>query len=512
MTRTLRPRPTGRLGRLGRPPGHLSVRVAAVVAALALSACGSQVDPDTMARLNGQAGVAVGADGQPVTPDTPGGGTETLDPGTSSGGTGSSGGGDTGSTGGGSTGGDTGSGDGGSGGDGDDETSADGGVKAGSCEGFKNTTGITDSEINIANIADISGPVPGLFQAAQDATKAFVAYYNASDPDGICGRSLKLSALDTRSDSAGDQQAYTRACDEAFAAVGSVSSQDQGGAGTAESCGIPDMRAFTVTPQRSGCVTCFSAYSIAPNLIPKANLDHWKKKEPQATQNIGIYYVNVPAAEVNAKSIAAAFEKNGSKVTRVQGIDTAEFNYAPYAQQMKSEGIGFVMYYGPFQFTIRLQEAMEQQGVDAVFLTDPTVYDRNYVEQGGSTVDGTYVYSVIQRFEDTSIPEMVLYRQWLERVAPGSIPNYYGLFAWSAARLFVQKATELGGDLTRPALVQALKGVKDWDSNGIHAPMAIGAKTTPGCVKMFQLKGGSWSQTSPGNFMCGSLVDSGVGG
>ena len=90
MTRTLRPRPTGRLGRLGRPPGHLSVRVAAVVVALALSACGSQVDPDTMARLNGQAGAAVGADGQPVTTDALGG-TATLDPGTSSGDTGSSG-------------------------------------------------------------------------------------------------------------------------------------------------------------------------------------------------------------------------------------------------------------------------------------------------------------------------------------------------------------------------------------------------------------------------------------
>ena len=512
MTRTLRPRPTGRLGRLGRPPGHLSVRVAAVVVALALSACGSQVDPDTMARLNGQAGAAVGADGQPVTTDALGG-TATLDPGTSSGDTGSSGD-DSGSTGGtGSSGGDGGSGgDSGSGPTGSGKTSADGGVKAGSCDGFKNSTGITDSEITVANIADISGPVPGLFQSAQDATKAFVAYYNASNPDGICGRSLKLSALDTRSDSAGDQQAYTRACDEAFAVIGAVSSQDQGGAGTAESCGIPDLRAFTVTPQRSACVTCFSAYALKGNLIPKANLDYWKKKEPQATQNIGIYYVNVPAAEVNAKSIAAAFEKNGSKVTRVQGIDTAEFNYAPYAQQMKTEGIGFVMYYGPFQFTIRLQEAMEQQGVDAVFLTDPTVYDRNYVEQGGSTVDGTYVYSVIQRFEDTSIPEMVLYRQWLERVAPGSIPNYYGLFAWSASRLFVQKATELGGDLTRPALVQALKGVKDWTSNGIHAPMAIGTKTTPGCIKMFQLKSKSWSQVSPGDFMCGPLVDSGVGG
>ena len=495
---------------MSRPSHRTPLRVAAVVAVLALTACGSQVDADTMARLNGQGGVAVGADGTPVTAGGEVAGDLAGDHGDGPGATDDPAGGSADASGGGGTGGSSGGGSTAPTGQG--KTSADGGVKAGSCEGFKNSTGITDSEITVANVADISGPVPGLFQSAQDATKAFVAYYNASNPDGICGRSLRLSALDTRSDSGGDQQAYTRACDEAFAAIGSVSSQDQGGAATAERCGIPDLRAFTVTPQRSGCVTCFSAYALKGNLIPKANLDYWKKKEPQATQNIGIYYVNVPAAEVNAKSIAAAFEKNGSKVTRVQGIDTAEFNYAPYAQQMKTEGIGFVMYYGPFQFTIRLQEAMEQQGVDAVFLTDPTVYDSNYVEQGGSTVDGTYVYSVIQRFEDTKIPEMVLYRQWLERVAPGSIPNYYGLFAWSASRLFVQKATELGGDLTRPALVDALKGVKDWTSNGIHAPMAIGAKTTPGCIKMFRLDSGSWSQVSPGDFMCGPLVDSGVGG
>ena len=483
----------------------LTLRLAVVVTALALTACGSQVDPDTMARMNGQGGVVLGADGEPVAgPDgtVPGAEEGDLaaggDTGTSAGDTGS--------------GGDSGTAAGGDAPVGEGKTAADGGVKAGSCDGFKNSTGITDESITIANIADISGPVPGLFQAAQDATKAFVTYYNQSNPEGICGRSLTLSALDTRSDSGGDQQAYTRACDEAFAAVGSVSSQDQGGAATAEGCGLPDMRAFTVTPQRAGCVTCFSAYSLKPNLIPQANLDYWIKQEPEATDAIGVYYVNVPAAEVNAKSIAAGWEKRGATVKKVQGIDTSEFNYAPYAQQMKSEGIKLVMYYGPYQFTIRLQEAMQQQGVDAIFLTDPTVYDERYVEQGGDAVDGTYVYSVIQRFDDTKIPEMVLYRQWLERVAPGSVPNYYGLFAWSAARLFVQKATELGGKLSRPALVDAIKGVKGWTSNGIHAPMQVGAKETPGCIKMLQLDGDSWSQVSPGDFMCGPLVDTGVGG
>jgi ABC-type branched-subunit amino acid transport system substrate-binding protein len=503
--------------RLSRRPlaPHMAPRLALVATTalvLALTACGSRVDEGTMARMNGQ-GVVIGADGQPVVveegaaPDAASGDTApgSVDSGGGDAGTGA-GPGDAGGAAGpaGSTGGDAPAGEG--------KTAADGGVQAGSCTGFRNGTGITDSEIALANVSDISGPVPGIFQSAQDATKAFVTYYNATNPDGICGRSLKLTSLDTRSDSGGDQQAYTRACDEAFAAVGSVSSQDQGGAATTESCGLPDLRAFTVTPQRAECASCFSAYSLSPNLHARSISDYLKKAQPEGSKALSIYYVDVPAARINAESFAAAFEMQGLTVKRLQGIGATEFNYAPYAQQMKDDGTRMVQYFGPFQFTIRLQEAMEQQGVDAQFLTDPTVYDQRYVQQGGDAVDGTLVYSVVELFDDQRIPEMVLYRQWLERAAPGSIPNYYGLFAWSAARLFVQKATELGGKLTRPALVEAVRGVRGWDSNGIHAPMQIGAKETPGCIKFIQLDGTRWEQVSSGDFLCGPVFDSGVGG
>ena len=494
-----------------RPLAPRLVLASSAALLLALTACGSRVDADTMARMNGQ-GVLVGTDGQPVAaedgavPGALGGapGSGAVGPGT--------GGEDT--TTGGATGGGPGAGPA-SGGEapvGEGATAADGGVRAGSCAGFRNTTGITDSEIALANISDISGPVPGLFQAAQDATKAFVTYYNATTPDGICGRSLSLAALDTRSDAGGDQQAYARACDEAFAAVGSVSSQDQGGAATAQSCGLPDLRAFTVTPQRKECASCFSAYSLAPNLHARAISDYLKEEQPEGARAMSIYFVDVPAARINAESFAAAFEKQGLTINRLQGIGTTEFNYAPYAQQIKEDGSRLVQYFGPLQFTIRLQEAMQQQGVEAQFFTDPTVYDQKYVEQGGDAVDGTLVYSVVELFDDTRIPEMVLYRQWLERAAPGSVPNYYGLFAWSAARLFVQKATELGGKLTRPALVEAVRGVRDWDSNGIHAPMSVGAKQTPGCIKFIQLDGSRWEQVSSGDFLCGPVFDSGVGG
>ena len=383
-----------------------------------------------------------------------------------------------------------------------------GDVEAASCEGFRNGPGITDSTITIANASDISGPVPGLFEASRQGTQAFIAYFNSTEK--LCGRSLSYLPLDSRADAGGDQQAYARACDEAFAVVGSTSSQDSGGAGTAQSCGIPDIRAFSVTPDRQGCSTCFAAYSISSSQISDAIPKFWLQKEPDASQHVAIFYVNVSAASINAESFASAYNKAGMNVDVLQGIDTSEFNFAPYVQQMKDNDIDFVQYFGPYQFAVKLQQAMQQQGFEpSVYLEDPTIYDANYIKQAGSLADGVYVYSPIQLLDDTSIPEMALYRSWLDQVSPGAVPNYYGLFAWSAARLFVEQATKLGGKLDRASLVAALAQVKGWTGNGVHAPMAVGAKTTSPCAKIIQYDGSAWKQVSPGDFMCGKLISTG---
>lgn len=487
-----------RLTHGARRPARAAIVAAAVVVVSA--ACGSQLDPVQVASTQqGSSGVtSPGAAAPQVATDNEGavtgaaGGTTSSSPGSGSArpaGTGQGGGRASGVP-----------ADGGA-------LAADGGVEAGDCRGFANGPGITDRSIRISNVADISGPVPGLFQSAQDATKAFFTYYNVSNPEGLCGRSIELNPIDARSDAGADQQAYVRACEESFAAVGSLAQQDQGGAQAAEDCGLPDLRAFSLTPDRAGCATCFASYAIVPHLRSASLGAYWKKAEPEATERIGIYYVDVPSAAINAKNFAAAFESQGLGVVRLQPIATSEFNYAPYAQQMKDEDIRFVMYFGAYPLTIRLQQAMEQQGVEPVFLTDPTVYDQRYVEQGGETVQGTHVYAALQLFEDASIPEMVLYRQWLERTTPGASPNAYGLFAWSAARLFIQTATELGGDLSRETLVQALRRVDGWTANGVHAPMAVGSKVTGGCLKMIRLEGTSWRKVSPGDFVCGPTID-----
>ncbi len=505
-------------------PRRTSLAIAHVTAlCVVLAACGSQLDPEEVAagtRGTVGAGTVGGVAAGSGSIDTDGDGVgdvtvaEPGDPGVPDGGAPAGGSTDTGSgtstTGDGADGGSgTAAGSAGGGGGGGPQSpttqAASGGGRAGSCDGFENSTGITDSSITIANASDISGAVPGLFEASRQGTQAFVAYYNATEK--LCGRSLKLMPLDSRGDAGGDQQAYAKACDDAFAVVGSTSAFDSGGAATAQACGLPDLRGFTVTPERQKCSTCFAAYTIDSDQIASTVPDFWLKKEPEASKHVAIFYVNVAAARTNAESFAAVYEKAGMKVPVVQGIDTGEFNFAPYVQQMKDNDIQFVQYFGPYQFTIKLQQAMaQQQFTPKVFLQDPTIYDANYVKQAGSLAKGVYVYSPIQLFDNTRIPEMALYRSWLERIKPGAVPNYYGLFAWSAARLFVQQATALGGALDRKTLVSSLTRVKDWTGNGLHAPMAVGGRTTSPCIKYFQYSGSAWSQVSPGDFMCGRLI------
>ena len=479
------------------------VRVVAVAGlALVLAACGSQLDPETVARLNAGTDAIQGVGAAPSAGAVPDGSSSMS--GTDSGAPAGAGAGDGAAAGGGGGGAAPGSSSQGSG-----QNSADGGVKAGNCAGFKNQTGITNDKITIANASDISGPVPGLFESAREATRAFAAYFNATSD--ICGRKLEVMALDSRSDAGGDQQAYAKACEGAFAAVGSMSAFDSGGAKAADSCGLPDLRSTSVTPERRACSSCFSTQAVNPSLVPSSMPKYWLGKDKDATQHVGLLYINVGAAAVNAASFKKAWEKAGWKVDYFDSIDTSEFNYAPYVQQMKQKGIKLVSYMGPYQNTIKLQQAMKQQGFKPdAYLQDATIYDQNYVDQAGSDGDGSYVYSTTALFDDYSIKEMQLYRSWLNQVSPNAVPNYYGLYAWSAARLFAQQAVSLGGRLSRSTLVDALSRVKNWTSNGIHAPQQVGAKVTTNCVKIIQLHGGKWRQVSPGSYMCGPLIDSGV--
>ncbi|WP_148046057.1 ABC transporter substrate-binding protein [Nocardioides marmoriginsengisoli] len=381
------------------------------------------------------------------------------------------------------------------------------GVKAGSCDGFKNGQGISDSTIKIGNSSDISGPVPGLFEAAQQATKAYVKYFNTTQPNGICGRKLELTNLDSRTDAGADQASYQKLCESVFAAVGSMSAFDSGGAQTAENCGLPDMRTAVVTATRNSCKTCFGAQPTGPYEFSNAVPDFIVKNYKAASQKAAFLYLNAGAAAENAKAQQKVEEKRGMKFLYTQGIDVATASYAPYVQKMKSLGVEYVQFIGAYQQSVTLAKAIQAGGFKPqVRLYDPSVYDVNFLKTGGSAVEGVFMFINFTPLEESQ-PELNLYKQWLQQVAPGANPTFFGEFAWSAAKLFVQNSIALGGKLNRSTLAKSFTSVHKWTGGGMHGPMDVGGKHSPSCVRFLQVKGGKFVPLGSTKYMCnGSSV------
>ena len=467
---------------------------------LLLSACGSRLAPSEVAAAGGAGSLQPGGPGgDGVAAGVPGGG-EVLAGGEGAGPAGS----------GTSAGGAAGTGSGPAGGPAGAPSGGDplGGTRAGSCEGFENQTGITDDEIVLANSSDLSGPVPGLFEPAKLGAAAFFAYFNSRSD--VCGRSLRMLELDSRTDSAADQAAYTRACDEAFAAVGSASIFDSGGARTTAECGLPDLRSNILSKARAECATCFAAQALQPGVITDAAYQFYSKQDKQATQSAAFLYLDVGGSPELARSFADAAESTGFVVKIIRGIGTAEFNYAPFVQELKDEGITFVSFTGATQSAVRLVNTMAQQGYEPdQFVVTQTQYGPQFPSEAGENADGAMAPVPHPAF-NAGNPEVDLYVQWLNQVKPGAPPSTFGLFAWSAARLFAERAVALGGRLTRESLIEEIRTVRSWTAGGMHSEMNVGGKESFTCSTVVQLQDGEWQQISGKGYTCGELVTTSV--
>ena len=138
-----------------------------------------------------------------------------------------------------------------------------------------------------------------------------------------------------------------------------------------------------------------------------------------------------------------------------------------------------------------------------VFMIDPTAYEPALIEQGGEDVEGITIYTNFVPFEEADrSPETKLYLDWLQTTKPGATPDFFGVFSWSAARLFVELAAGLGGKLSRETLLEAIRGTDDWTANGLHAPQNVGPKRTGECFRFLQVRGGKFVPLGSRDYTC----------
>jgi ABC-type branched-subunit amino acid transport system substrate-binding protein len=378
--------------------------------------------------------------------------------------------------------------------------------------------GVTADAITIANASDISGAVPGLFEDAQNATKAYVAYFTALEGT-IYGRRLNLLNLDTRLDTGANRSAALQMCKEAFAGVGSVSAFDQGAAPVIEDCGIPDMRGLPATNQMKAVPNTYGTLPGGQPGIRSMGQYGWAaEKFPDAVKKAGYLYIDGEVTRQLAREdIKAAEATLGYDFIYEGAIGITETNYTPFIQAMKQQGVRYVTFVGAYQQAASIRKTMRQQGFEPdVWQPTVTAYTPEYLSSTGPAAEGTYVSVRPALLEEiANNRELQLYAQFLDQVAPGAKPTAIGQYAWASAALFVQLAKEIGPNLTRKAMLDKLAGVRDFTGNGLFPPTDVGLKTLDDCTAIVVVQGGKFVRFTPtevGGLRCGDgVVDSRTG-
>ena len=362
---------------------------------------------------------------------------------------------------------------------------------------------VTGTTVTISNISDISGPVPGLFKSAQQATQAFVAYFNSKG--GLYGRKLKLLPLDSQTDSGANRTQTIQACKESFAIIGSMSAFDDGGAAEADKCGIPDLTSIPVNPARGNVSTMYAPFPNLSKYLGLGSATYIKEKYPNAIKTAAMMYAEGAVTRSQAERVQKGYESIGYDFVYTQPYNVAEPNFSPYILDMRGRNVQYITAVADYSSIVRIQQAMRQQNyVPEVRDWNSVVYDAGYIAQGGQAVEGSLFFINTTMFEEAAgNAEMQLYLSWLRKVAPGAKPTYFGIYAWSAGRLFEEAMKKAGPNLKRAGLIEALKGIHQWSGNGLHATHDVGAKIPADCFLYAKVQGGKFVRVEPAQgFSC----------
>lgn len=357
---------------------------------------------------------------------------------------------------------------------------------------------VTETEIDVATIADPGGPKPGLNQGMFDSMEAFAAWCNSFG--GIHGRKLKVSLKD-----AGIvkyKEMVAEACADSFALVGGLGTFDQGGAQDAVDCGLVNVPGATISAEASGADRTFQPLPNLPNAYSVGSGRWVKDTFPGVADKASTLYSKFSITETQSNKLVEAYEQLGYKFIYRQSANINETNWGPLVVSMKNQGVKYTTLTSSFEEIIPLQKEMANQNYHPeVTELEANFYNQKYPEQAvqqGADTTGTYVKVTIWPFEEADKkPAMKQYLDILKKTKPDAIPELLGVQAFSAGLLFATAAKNLGPDLTRDGLIAELKKIHAWDAGGLHGVSDPGGLKGSPCIVMMKVDGAGFKRAYP---------------
>jgi len=379
--------------------------------------------------------------------------------------------------------------------------------------------GVSASEITITVMADVGSPLaPGLFQGNIDGVKAFADWINANG--GIGCRQLVVNTWDSKLDPTESKNGLIDACAKSLSLVGGNSlfnpdvtpmtgCVDKAGAAT----GLPDIAAlandvnelcgattFTIQFRAEDCPVAVGSERTF-NVLTGASAK-LLSENPDGLHGLFLVPGDLPTTRQSAVPNIAGQEKAGivfDGTPLVSGRDE-QAAYTPRVQVLKQFGGNFVYNGSNDVAMVRMEKEAAAQGIDnsaVVYTCSLACYTKGMLEQGGDTVDGTYLWMQFLPFEEASTNAAA--QAYVDTVGAGNTVSW-GAQAWQAGIALQTAVNQIVADqgpnaITRASLLEALTAIDDFTADGWS-----GAKSLRGispCYVLLQIQDGAFVRAWP---------------
>jgi hypothetical protein len=391
--------------------------------------------------------------------------------------------------------------------------------------------GVSPTTITVTVVADVNNSIrPGLFKGSWDGMKAWGDYINSKG--GLACRKVVVKQGDSKLSPTDATNAVSAACGDSVALVGTTALFLQQSAVTAmESCknkagvttGIPDIAelqteaaqqcspiSFATLPSGSSCP--YSGSGLRTFHVGYTQYDYYfKKYGASALHGAFVIPKDLPSTIASSMPIFRAENKMGipSDAEFGESGTAIQTDYTQVAQALKSHNSTYGRNGTDYKGTVLMRKEAQVQGVNTVKVWDCSVqcYDKRLITEGGSAMEGQYVWLNFLPLEDKGAnPTLDGFLQY------DKTPDGFGAQSFIAGEIFAQAVNDTltahAGDpnsITRANLLTSVRAMHHFDAGGMVPPIDVGARKGSTCLVGMQVQNGKFVRVDPaqpGTFDC----------
>ena len=360
--------------------------------------------------------------------------------------------------------------------------------------------GVTANTITIGQITTTTGPVPGLFQGANDGLDAWAAWINANG--GIDGRTVKVQHVDDAFNCTTYTNAMQQFATSAFAVVGNLTLEDTCGKKVLNANpNLLDIQALMLDPTLYSIPNAYTAWSTPPGGIT-TGLEYLKQKYPNAVTHAAELVGQAAAA--NGKEEQLTAQSVGYKYLYVADVPDLTTNFTSNILRMKADGVQFVdMTDLAVTSDANFLQQAAQQNFHPTVLYGASSYDAQLFKLvGDASLANSVVWAAVPDSlylgqDRATVPAVNTFLTQMSKTLPNATPNLFAVEAWSAGQLLIKAMQGAGSNITPSSVLQSLKNVTSFNADGLIAPADPGQKQGTKCVVMANVQNGKWVRVEP---------------